>query len=114
MTFLLSEAGPAIEAACRRMFAKPSRALGVVIIDEIRYFRKARFVQFCTKDADVLFGVPALKIVAEPIDLEDAAECAITGLKMQGVPETARVRITEESQGPDDGEPIRRLEYVPA
>lgn len=64
------------------------------------------FVQWCTKDGQLLFDVPWAKIVGEPMEIAPSIERALKLLRGVGVCDDDRVLIDEHNQsgGHGDGE----------
>lgn len=98
---LLAHAQAEIEDALRRMVAMPKLILPFVIIEELG--EASRFVQFAGSEEEaILFDCPALRISDRIPDVSIAlcAESAIATLGHLGVPKSATLRITTQSDRP--------------
>jgi hypothetical protein len=103
---LLSAAEPVIEEALALLMQKPRSVRPFVVIDMLA--DKKRFVQFAgSTEEELLFDVPALQISTRFPDsgsFQAHAKMALLVLTERlGVPATATLRITTESDGKSAG-----------
>ena len=109
MNYLLSEAEEPIRQALKRLLKKNERRLPYVFVEEVVQKNEGipkAFVQWCTKDGQLLFDVPWAIIRGESVEIDASVILAIKLLRGVGVCDDDRVLIVEDDQRKDDGEPI--------
>lgn len=99
----MRDSAPHILSALRQLVSCPEVFRPFVLVEVMgaaMYVRRAGvFVQFAgSEERGILFDVPALNIVVEPLATPEAGvDAALAGLRAQGVPEDAVVRVRFES-----------------